>query len=233
MKHILLYFALLIITACSKNKDEISGPLVSYHGKLIDDGNGQPLINAVIRVEGVKRTGGVWFGSDYTRQLGSARTDGAGNFNLVFTKWNEAGHFNYSFDVIPGYYQQLFSLDAGNVYSADTIFRFTRQALLEIHFKNISPADLNDGLKFYTGTPVKLNGYPLMDCDISLSSGNFDQLHGDFPILGNANGVQRCPAGADRKYYIDYIVRKGGVVNYFHDSIFCARDITNVYNLNY
>jgi hypothetical protein len=231
MKYLFLFIALSAIAGCFKDVENISGPQIEYRGKAIDDKTGQPLANLKINVVGHNNSGGILFGTSERVDLGYAYTDSRGNFFLRFKKWEAAQTFEFSFSIIPGYYGRFFTLEAKDVHSGDTTIQFTNESILKVYFKNTSPVDGNDGLSFSTYSDDAVFGYPLTSCTTTVLSGVSAPEF--YFIVGNGEGSKSCPVGADRKYYINYRVRKSGVVTSYRDSVFCTRGAINTYNLNY
>lgn len=231
MRHFFLYISLLAFTGCIKDIDIINGPEINFSGKAVDYKTGQPITNAIIDVTGTRYSGGLLFNDPQSVSLGKTLIDSRGNFNLKFKKWDAAGTFYFMFSEIPDYFRRDFHLNAANVRSTDTVQKFTRKTSLNIHFKNVSPFDINDALSFgiYQTEP----GFEptLNSCPTNLQSGIIDTDNST--IKGNAEGDRICPVGSDRKYLILYNVKKNGISTNYRDSIFCVRDVINVYYLNY
>lgn len=231
MRKTKLLLLLLAFAGCIKEPERTPGPPIEYTGIAIDDKTGQPLASLNIRVVGHNNSGGVWFGTSEKVDLGTALTDAAGRFRLNFTKWEAAQTFEFYFSVPPGYFRRFFTLDANKVHSGDTVIKFTKETMLRIAFKNTSPVDANDRLSFHHYNAEAEFGYVISPCTTTLVSGIIN-VDGYF-VGGNVEGSQTCPVAADRKHYINYAVRKSGVTTVYKDSVYCARNMTNVYNLNY
>ena len=231
MKLFFLYLILLLAVGCIKDVDIINGPEINFSGKAVDDKTGHPIINTIISVTGTNNSGGIFWGTSESVKLGSTQSDSRGYFNLKFKKWNAAQTFYFQFSYIRDYFWRDFTLNAANVHSTDTVLKFTKETSLNIHFKNVSPVDSNDALSFGILQTEPDFGYLPKSCITNLQSGFIDP--GNNTIKGNAEGIRICPVGADRKYLILYNVKKNGISTNYRDSIFCVRDIINVYNLNY
>jgi hypothetical protein len=221
---------MLFASGCIKY-DLIEGPVIEFRGMAIDDKTNEPITNKNISVIGVYCSGGVWFGYTEERTLGSAVIDSKGNFNLRFTKWNAAKYFKFYISDIPGYFRRNFSLDAIEINTTDTVLKFTKIAYMKIIFKNINPVDSNDALVFGFLPTEGDNGYITESCHQELFQGNL--AIDPYIIKGTAEGFKRCPVGADRKFLILWNVKKNGISGSFRDSVYCRRNDTTNYHLNY
>jgi len=235
---IIFFQAVLIFSGCKKT---LSDEELTFTGKITDDITGVGISGGgSIKVDGYNGNIVGLLAVDRKQNIGNGTINADGSFTVSFTKWPEATTYEFYFN-----YPNNSYVNNGNIYlntllmssslfangSNSTNISAAKLTELQINFRNISPANADDSLQiifpdnnvhFYYLFPHFEN---LQNC----ISGWYGGIKGGV----NASGTLRCNIPADRKFNLEWLTRKNGVIRNFNDSVLCARSMTTIYNLDY
>lgn len=214
---------------------------LTLSGKITDDitnvgisGGGD------IKVDGYNGNAVGLLAVDRKEDIGKGKINGDGSFTVSFTKWEDAT--TYVFYI--GYPNNAY-INNGNIYlntllvssslfangSYNTHITAAKLTKLQINFRNISPINADDSLSIVF-PDNNVHFYYLFPQFESLQNCTIETFGG---IKGgiNASGTEKCNVPSDRKFQLKWVTRKNGVVKNFKDSVYCSRNTTTIYNLDY
>ena len=243
MKKMICSFPVVIIliaaltNSCTKS---IDSKKLTCSGKITDDITNAGISGGgLIKVDGYNANA-TGIATDRKENIGNGTINADGSFTVSFTKWPEATTYEFYFN-----YPNNAYINNGNFYlntllvssglftngSYSTNITAAKLTQLQINFRNIAPINADDSLHiifpdnnvhFYYLFPHYEN---LQNCTI----GTFGGIKGGM----NASGTEKCNVPSDRKFQLKWITRKNGIIRNYNDSIFCQRNTTTIYNLDY
>ena len=239
MKHFNTSVVVIAITvlliSCSKS---IETRKLHFSGRIIDDITGEAISGGgSIQVDGHNANAGTWFGIAFKENIGSGTIRNDGSFECSFKEWESAT--DYYFYILYNNSTYLFhntlyldkSLFTTGSYSQD--IRAAKLTGFKIKFANRVPFDTSDQLDitmFSKAVNLVFSGAnkhweDLQNCYV----GQWGIVHGG----ANASGTLACNVAADKKVYLMWYARKNNISRQFYDSIYCPRNTTTIYSLNY
>lgn len=230
-----LCFIVVQLLSCTKS---IETSKLNFSGKIIDDFTGEGVTGGgSIRVDGHDANAGTWFGIGFQENIGSGTIQNDGTFECSFNEWTNAT--DYYFYILYNNRDYVFhntlyldkSLFISGSYSQNV--RAAKLTGFKIKFSNTTPFDTSDKLD------VNISSYA-----VNLSFGGINKRYEDLQncyvgqygfIYGgaNASGTIACEVAADRKVSLMWYARKNNISRQFYDSVYCPRNTTTIYNLNY
>jgi hypothetical protein len=235
---IIFFQAIIIFSGCKKS---LSDEELTFTGKITDDITGAGISGGgSIKVDGYKGNTVGLLAVDRKQNIGNGTINADGSFTVSFTKWAEATTYEFYFN-----YPNNSYINNGNVYlntllvssslfangSYSTNITAAKLTQLQISFRNISAVNADDSLHisfpdnnvhFYYLFPHWEN---LQNCAL----GTWGGIKGSI----NASGTLKSNVPADRKFLLRWVTRKNGIIRNYNDSIFCQRNTTTIYNLDY
>jgi len=239
MKHsnssVIMFAIIVLLISCSKS---IETRKLHFSGRLIDDITGEAVTGGgSILVDGHDANAGTWFGIAFKENIGSGTIKNDGSFDCTFNEWPNAT--DYYFYILYNNSTYLFhntlyldkSLFTTGSYSQD--IPAAKLTGFKIKFTNTAPFDTSDQLDitmFSTAVNLVFSGAnkrweDLQNCYV----GQWGIVHGG----ANASGTLACNVAADKKVHLMWYARKNNVSRQFYDSIYCPRNATTIYSLNY
>ena len=237
---ILFVQTILILPGCKKL---LGIEELTLSGRITDDITNMGISGGgSIKVDGYNGNAVGLLAVDRESGIGNGKINADGSFSVSFTKWEDATTYEFNF-----YYPNNAYINNGSIYlntllisssyfsngSYNTNITAAKMTELKTDFRNVSPFNTDDSLQISFRQPTNniLFGYlmPVWENLQNCFVGTFGGIKGGI----NASGTLRCNVPADRKFQLEWITRKNGVIRNFNDSILCARSITTIYNLNY
>ena len=235
---ILFFQTILISTGCKK----ILGiEELTLSGKITDDITNVGISGGgYIKVDGYNGNATGFLATDRKEDIGEGKINGDGSFTVRFSKWDVATSYAFYF-----YYPNNGYINNGNDFlntlyvssglfangSYSTNITAVKLSKLQLSFRNISPVNGDDSLKII---------FPDNNVHFYYLFAQFENLQnctieppGIVKVGINANGILKCNVPSDRKFQLKWITRKNGVARNFSDSIYCPRNTTTIYNLDY
>ena len=242
-KYLVLILFSQILLANSGCKKILGIEKLTLTGKIYDDITGIGISgDGSISVDGYNGNAVGLLSSDRKSNIGAGKVNADGSFTVSFSKWDPATTYVFYFD-----YPNKTYIHNGNIYlntlllssslfstgSYTTNITAAKLTELQINFRNISPVNTDDSLQIKFPQPVNdiHFGYlfphweNLQNCVL--------QPWGGIKGGTNASGTLKCNVPADRKFNLEWVTKKNGVIWNFNDSLICLRNVTTVYNLNY
>lgn len=212
-------------------------------GKISDDITGVGIAGGgSIKVDGYNGNAVGLFAMDRKEDIGKGKINADGSFSITFSKWNLATTYEFYFS-----YPNNAYINNGNIYlntllvssslfadgSYNTNITAAKLTEVQINFRNVSPVNADDSLQIKFPQPVNNIhfGYlfPRFENLQNCLVGTWGGIKGGI----NASGTLKCNVPAERKFNLEWLTKKNGVIRNFNDSISCARNVTTVYTLNY
>lgn len=237
---LMLIIFLVVLPGLSGCKKILGIEELKLTGRITDDITGGPISGGgSIKIDGYNPNGGI-FVPDRKSNLGTGKINRDGSFAVSFSKWEYAATYEIYF-----HYSNLAYINNGNIYlntllldstvfangSYNTNITAAKLTELQINFQNQNPFNADDSLHisfpdnnvhFYYLFPKWEN---LQNCSVGLWRG----IKGGI----NASGTLKCNVPCDRKFKLKWLTRKNAIINNFSDSLFCPRNMTTIYSLNY
>jgi hypothetical protein len=230
-----LCFTVILLLSCTKS---IETRKLNFSGKIIDDFTGEGVTGGgSIRVDGHDANAGTWFGVGFKENIGSGTIQNDGTFECSFNEWSNAT--DYYFYILYNNRDYIFhntlyldkSLFASGSYSQTV--KAAKLTGFKIKFSNTSPFDTSDRLDitiFSEAVNLVFGGINKHYEDLqNCYEGQWGFIYGG----ANAHGTLACNVAADKKVQLMWYARKNNVSRQFYDSIYCPRNTTTIYNLNY
>jgi hypothetical protein len=235
---IILFHILIMFSGCEKS---LSDEELTLTGKIADDITGVGISGGgSIKVDGYNGNAVGLLAVDRKQNIGNGTITADGSFTVSFTKWPEATTYEFYFN-----YPNNAYINNGNLYlntlllgshlftngPYSTNITAAKLTELQINFRNLSPFNADDSLRiifpdnnvhFYYLFPDWEN---LQNCAL----GTWGGIKGGI----NASGTLKSNVPADRKFLLRWVTRKNGIIRNYNDSIFCQRNTTTIYNLDY
>jgi hypothetical protein len=237
----MLIFFLMVLPGLSGCKKLLGIEELVLTGTVTDDITGAAISGSgSIRVDGYNGNAAGLLAVDRKSNIGTGKINADGSFKVTFSKWDPATTYEFYF----GYPSNAY-INNGNIYlntlllsstlfsngSYNTTITAAKLTELQINFQNQNPVNADDSLHisfpdnnvhFYYLFPKWEN---LQNC----SAGPWGGIKGGV----NARGTLKCNVPCDRKFKLKWLTRKNGIINNYNDSVFCPRNITTIYSLNY
>ena len=211
MNYFLMLSIILFISSCEKEVYKIT-----VKGRIIDATTGEPLNNV-----NVKLTYNTEALLGFTTHIiGSAETDKNGDYEIKFRPLKESRRYYFEVEKENYVNTQSAYIEYNNSEDEKQFegsFALFPEAVLEIHFQNISPFDENDNL----------------NCQLIFTKSGKPGIMLRAFTGTNVNKLESQVIPGNQTVIINWSVRKNSMIKYYSDSIFCKPFQTSQFDIKY